>query len=321
MHARRTRTAFLWALTLMILTAPSPARAQTQPPPFTLDDLVEIVRAGAIAEARIVTLVGQRCVAFTADDPNLARLRDAGAREPVLNAVRRACRVLPGEPRWVRLAPATLDVTVGRPVRLEPTAVGPDGVELPGALIRWTSSDSSVVHVGPDGRLEARRPGVAYVTALGSNGIASEPATVVVTRPPLERKSTATAVALGAIVPGGGQFYTGHGLKGALLFVGSVATAVAGFAVTTDDLSIVGPVPPSCTPTCTYDVTFEKKRPAVIPTLIAAGGLWAYGIVDAALQAKATQEARGPRPELRLFGEGRVNPDGTVDVPLVQIVF
>ena len=319
MQSRGIRTALPWALLLTILTTPSHARAQAQP--FTLDELVEIVRAGAIAEARIVTLVGQRCVGFEADDENLAGLSDAGAREPVLAAVRRACRVLPGEPRWVRAAPATVNVTVGGPIRLETTAIGPDGAEIPGALLRWTSSDSSVVHVGPDGALEARRTGVAYVSAVGSNGIASEPVTVVVTPQPIERKSTTTAIVLGTIVPGGGQFYTGHGLKGVLLFAGSVATAVVGLAVTTDNVSLIGPTPPSCTPSCTYTVNYEKKRPAVIPTLIAASGLWAYGIVDAALQARATQEARGTRPEMRFFSGGRVNPDGTIDVPVLQIVF
>lgn len=308
-----------WALALAILAPASRGFAQGRP--FSLDELVEFVRAGVIAESRMVTLVGERCVAFEVTDESLARLRLAGARDPLLAAVRRACRVLPGEPRWIRIAPLEVDVTVGRTVLLEATALAPDSSAIENALIRWSSSDSSVVGVRADGTLHARAPGVARVTARGTNGMESEPATVLVTPPRLERKSTTTAILLGILVPGGGQFYTGHGLKGALLFAGAVATAVTGFVVTSEDVGLVGPLPPGCSGDCTYTVNFEKKRPAVIPTLIAAGGLWAYGVVDAALQAKATQEARGPAPRLELFGHGTVAPDGTVTVPLVRIVF
>jgi hypothetical protein len=319
MNARRRIAASCGALALALAIPCSEARAQGRP--FTLDDLLEIVRSGVIAESRIVALVGQRCIAFTADEQHLGRLGAVGASESVLTAVRGACRILPGEPRWIRVEPVTVNAIAGSPVRLRAIALSPDSAVIDDAFIRWESSDSSVVDVLPDGTLEARSAGIVEVRARGTNDQVSDPATVVVTRPVLARKSTTTAVLLGTIVPGGGQFYTGYGLKGALLFGGSVATAVVGFLVTSDEVSLSNPTPPSCTPTCTYTVTFEKKRPAVIPTLIAAGGLWAYGIVDAALQARATQEALGPEPRLEWFADSTLQPDGTLTVPVLRFVF
>ena len=318
-NARRAIVAGSAVLGLVLATPLAEARAQGEP--FTMEQLDEIVRSGAIAESRVVTIVTERCIAFPADGESMRRLRASGASESVLAAVRDACRILPGEPRWIRLEPNAVTVFTGIPIRLRVTALAPDSTMLDGVFVRWESSDSSVVAVRPDGTLEARTPGVAEVRARSRNDRVSEPATVLVTRRPPERKSTSTALVLGTVVPGGGQFYTGHGLKGALLFGGSVATTLAGFVVTSEDVRVVGPAPPGCALNCTYDVTYTRKRPAVVPALVAAGGLWAYGILDAVLQAKATQETRGPRPAMRFFASHTVRPDGSVDMPIIQIVF
>ncbi len=85
-------------------------------------------------------------------------------------------------------------------------------------------------------------------------------------------------------------------------------------------MSLSDPVPPSCSGTCTYTVVFEKKRPAVVPTFIAAGGLWLYGVIDASLAARATQRF-GAGPRVEIFGEARRDPDGTVQLPFLQVYF
>lgn len=308
----------LWALALALFFPAPQGFAQGRP--FTLEDLVEIVRSGAIAESRIIRLVGDRCVAFAATEANLARLRDAGAKASVTSAVRRACRVLPGEPRWVALGPPSVDVVVGKPVPLTATALAPDSSEIPQALLRWTSSDSAVVEVRPDGSLAARAPGLAYVTAIGTNDVRSDAATVIVRSPPVARKSTTTAILVGTLVPGGGQFYTGQSLKGALLFAASVATTAIGFAVTSNEVSLTDPQPPECAVGCTFVVTFEKKRPAIVPTLIAAGGLWLYGVFDASQTARATHVS-SRRLKVELLGEATFSRDGTVDLPFMRILF
>ena len=318
-RARRSAARALAFAIAAGLGLPGTARAQAQP--FALDDLERIVQAGVIAEARLLTLIGERCVAFVADAASLDRLRRAGASPAVLDAVRRACRVLPGEPRWIRVETPQVETHVGDLVPARVTALAPDSTPIPRAEILWTSSDPNVVDIDRAGRAVARRPGIARLVARGTNGIESDPVTVIVTRPPSARKGLTTAILLGSLVPGGGQFYTGQGLKGAVLFAGAVATTVVGFAVTTDEILLGDPVPPTCVGTCTFPVTFQKKRPAVVPTLVAAGGLWLYGVIDAALAARATQEAAGPPPRVEWFARGEMHTDGTLTVPVLRIRF
>lgn len=305
-------TLTILALVLALLSLATEARAQARP--IALEELEEVVRSGAVAQARVIALVRDRCVAFTADEASARRLREAGATEPVLAAVREACRVLPGEPRWVRIVPPSAEVRVGATAQFKAVALAPDSSEIANPLLRWTSSNPALARVSADGRVTGQAPGVAFVTAIATNGMTAG-ATVLVTGPlpSLARKSTGTAIALGTLVPGGGQFYVGQGFKGGILFTGSVATAVVGLAVTTDKSSVITP-DPDCLERCAYTITHERNRPAVIPTLIAAAGLWAYGIVDAAQQARATQTAR--RPGFRLFGGALLRADGMLEISL-----
>ncbi|MBI4512868.1 MAG: Ig-like domain-containing protein, partial [Gemmatimonadetes bacterium] len=232
--------AIVCALALTAAYASSEGRAQGARP-FTLEQLEEIVKSGLIAEARLVTLLGERCVDFVADEASLTRLRAAGATDPVLEAVGRACRVLPGEARWVRIEPRRAEIRVGKALALTAVVLAGDSSEIRDASVRWASSDSTKVAVGPDGRVTAMGRGVAVVTATAPSGVVDSvtiraftgarveitpyagvfvPTTSVVDQAELQTKHQAAALFGGRLT---GWLTDWLGLEGALAFSPSSA--------------------------------------------------------------------------------------------------
>lgn len=70
---------------------------------------------------------------------------------------------------WIGVSPAVPGLGVGEAMPLAATVHGVSGRPLPGHIVTWSSSDSSVVAVAADGTVTGVAPGWATVTAT-SNG-------------------------------------------------------------------------------------------------------------------------------------------------------
>ena len=75
----------------------------------------------------------------------------------------------------IQSAPTTL--TVGESVLLKARAYNAVNQEIGGISFSWTSSDTAVLGISPDGRITARNPGNASIRA-GVSGISSLPAVI-----------------------------------------------------------------------------------------------------------------------------------------------
>jgi uncharacterized protein YjdB/alpha-tubulin suppressor-like RCC1 family protein len=70
-------------------------------------------------------------------------------------------------------------VTVGRTLQFTALVRDASGTELSGHALTWSTSDSSVADVSPNGAVTARKPGSATITAASEGQTASAPLTVV----------------------------------------------------------------------------------------------------------------------------------------------
>lgn len=238
--------------------------------PYTLDEVVRIVSSGVVPETRIASLVRERCIAFRADEPAVTQLRRAGAGPELVRALRAACRILPGEPRELRIEPDTVALQVGERLTLRARGTAPDGKALDGFPVRWSSQDPRVAAVDGEGRVGALAPGMTRVEARAANEVRAIVRVWVRPAPAATALSPRTALLVGALVPGAGQFYTNQPEKGLLVFGGVAALLTAGFAVQDGG-----------------------DRPLLVPGLLVAGGLWAYGAADARRRAEG-RDAAGP---------------------------
>lgn len=186
----RRRTVRLAALPLLLacsLLAPTAASAQAKP--FSLEQVTTLLRGG-VQRAYILELVRPSCVAFEMTPENERSLRDGGADESFVGALKGFCiREGAAEPPassgdaqgggFAASAEFLAETLTAVPWRGHESAVLVTGttdtlsvrldtnipVAVPHNLLTWTSDAPSVVAVDETGIIYARAPGQAYVTA------------------------------------------------------------------------------------------------------------------------------------------------------------
>lgn len=285
------------ALALGVLAAGSARDLPAQDLPYTLDEVIRIVSSKVVPQERIAALLRQRCVAFRVDDGALERLQRVGAEAALLQAVRASCRLLPGEPRALQIEPDSLTLQAGERFSLAVRGTGPDGKPLEGVRVRWASQDSRVVSVDDDGRLSAEAPGMTRVTVTAPNDVSAN-LRVWVYPAPLRREITpGTALLVGALVPGAGQFYTAEPAKGLLIFGGVATSLTAGLAVRDGG-----------------------DRPLFVPGILAAATLWTYGALEGQQRARAL-EAQPAQIRVGWLEPPQAGRDGGVRWPLLSLRF
>lgn len=299
--------ALLWA---SVLAGPvGTAQAQNRQP-YSLDQLIEIIESGVFSDSRILFLVRENCLGFQLDDEAALRLQRAGASAGLVSALRDQCVRLPQIVASVTITPREVELPTGGSRILRAHALGPDSTEIPDVTFRWISEDTSVVDVAPDGLVMGLAPGDTRVIARSESGLAAaaQVRVVAATEPDslaVERragKSVATAATLGVLLPGGGEFYTGNGVKGAVVLAGAAASLAAGYLITSDEIvgrTLDPDTPPLCdeTGSCTFSgdiaVRVKETRQIVIGAA-AAGAFWLYGLVDGIRSARAPRSSAAP---------------------------
>ncbi len=192
-----------------------------------------------------------------------------------------------------------------------------------------------------------KRPGRTRVVASTTEGPTGS-ATVTVVRTaagaaegeeaeqlPPGAKSVGTATALGVLLPGGGEFYTGNTAKGLGIVVGSAAAVVAGLLITSEDTLDLAFIPTG-SPTGPgsareypgeFEFTIDETGYFVVGAAV-AGALWVYGLVDGILAAKKSRRIpveaemeREPGLSLQIAPvDGvRIARDGTTEITLIRI--
>ncbi len=184
------------------------------------------------------------------------------------------------------------------------------------ALEHW----SAVLSAAPDdveareaiGRLAGADPPARQQVAEPERRAAAPPPAP----PPVSERSSSnlsatTAALLGVAVPGGGEFYVGRPLRGALVLGGSAAALAAGFLITRLEVDCRS-VPQNgvCPP---EDLLGETEtRPYLTPAIAAAALLTMAGAIDAALGVS------GPRGSGGLSSRVESTNDGGVDITLLR---
>ncbi len=288
---------YLWAPTALLLIVgcliASPLAAQDRPP-YTLDQLIQLLESGVFSEERVITLTEQSCLAFRLDEGAESRLRASGASNSLIRQLRGVCTRLSSAVASVRVTPSVLEIAVDSSGVLQARAFGPDTVEVPGVSVDWSSDDSTIARV-MDGTVLGVGPGTTTVSARTPDGVVGL-ATVAVGAERSGAKSTATAAALGVVVPGGGEFYTGNAVKGAIVLAGVAGALAAGYLITKTDTSTTVMGDPVCSDTeCTFTVqTTVTESRYVIAGVAVAAVFWTYGLIDGIISAKKSQ---APSPE------------------------
>ncbi len=315
------RYALLTSTVLLALLAAgvSGLQAQEERPPFTLDQLTQMVESGVFSDQRILFLVREACLGFRLDDEAAGKLRVSGASEGLIANLRgrSQCVKLPRVVTFVALEPAELAVATGSTEILRAKALDPDSTAIPNVVFEWSSDDSTVAVVSQGGVVMGRSPGMTWVRAVspqGPVGMARVSVSAAVARQPAEPtdtlgtgsftgKSPATAAALGFVLPGGGEFYSGNTAKGVVVLLGAAAGLAAGYLITSEE--ITGFQYSAATPTatcqvdpgtgntlCTYSVTrtdtVKETRQIVVGAAV-AGAFWLYGLIDGVRSAKKSR--------------------------------
>lgn len=302
---RRRRVAVVGALFAVFFAVLAPRTATGQDLPYTYEEVVQLGASRVVPEARVIALIGKRCVAFRADAAALGLLRAAGVRERVLAAVRSACRILEGEPASLRIEPDSVSVRVGDRVTLTTHGLGPGGKLLERVQVRWSSADQQVATVDEAGRVSAHAPGMTRVTVRATNDVRAVARVWVRPAPPPPAVASSpdpgTALLVGSLVPGAGQFYTAQPTKGLLVFGGVAGALSAGFAFRDGG-----------------------DRPLLWPGIAAAAGLWIYGALDGHHEAsekrrKLSRGSSGPRWEV--LSRPGPTASGNVNVSLLTLRF
>lgn len=104
------------------------------------------------------------------------------------------------------------------------------------------------------------------------------------------RPSPGSALALGMLLPGGGQFYTGRPLGGVVLLAAAGGAAAAGFLIEETDVRCLRAVEPgqSCPPD--QIVGTNTTRPYLTWGLVGAGALVLGGAIEAFLHARGVDD-------------------------------
>jgi hypothetical protein len=344
------RYAYLLFLICFASLAAVPARLEAQErQPYSIDQIIELIDSGVFAETRILMLVRESCIGFRLDEDATRRLSGAGASAELIGGFRDVC--VRGFIETVLVTPAELDMEVGATRILRAQAMAPDSAQITGIVFEWTSADTAVAEVSGGGTVLAKAPGVVRIaattqegpsgTALVRVGVAGAEAEAEGGEIPetgaAGGKSVGTAAALGVVVPGGGEFYTGNTGKGAVVLAGSAAALAAGYFITSEEVLSVsysatdpGTCAPEGTP-CSFDVTRSeqvKTTNNLIYGAAAAGALWLYGLIDGIRSAKKSQvapaeEQSGDNPGISLEiapADGvRYTAFGEVELTLIRI--
>lgn len=307
----RSPRAYLLILWLIAAAHPAALPAQERPP-YSLDQVVELVRSGVFSADRIIELTGRSCLAFRVDETAVSRLLAAGANQGLVERLRDVCRRLPVT---VMVEPSEIELEVGKQDTLTARALTADSVPILGIGFRWRSDDTTVVVASDSGGVTAVAPGETRVRAITPEGPQGLATVRVMAMPPPDDslslpdslriaeatgKSVGTAVALGLVIPGGGELYSGNVVKGLTILVGSAAAVTAGALISNEDTVSLVRRPDAGTPdpcnadeaTCVWDVTNEaevEETSYLVVGAAAAGALWLYGLIDGIRAASRTR--------------------------------
>jgi hypothetical protein len=293
------RYAYLLLFVYLAMSAFVPARLEAQErEPYSIDQIIELIESDVFSDTRIVMLAERSCIDFRVDDEAAQQLLSAGASSVLIAGLRSStvCVRLPsGFVDAVVVTPAELDMAVGATRILRAQAMAPDGTQITGVVFEWTSADTAVAEVSGGGMVLAKASGAVRIaattqegpsgTALVRVGAAAGPeAEEMLDADAAGGKSVGTAAALGVVVPGGGEFYTGNTGKGAVVLAGSAAALAAGYFITSEEIlsvSYSATDPGTCQPeSCTFNVTRSsevKTTNNLVYGAAAAGALWLYG--------------------------------------------
>ncbi len=320
--------------------------------PYTLDQLKRMVETGVFPDGRILALARESCIGFTMDAESRSELREAGASEGLIASLRQICVRLPLVVTTIVVTPAELELPVGASRPLRAQALAADSSRLANVAFEWSSEDTIVADVSMDGMVVGKAPGmtrilvstadgpskrtpVRVVRAVAAEASAGDTASLAVER--RSGKSAGTAAALGFVIPGGGEFYSGNTAKGVVVLLGAAGALTAGYFITSDDV-LATKLTPTATPncdvqqsSCTISVDkqteIEETRQIVIGAAI-AGAFWLYGLVDgirSANRAPVTAGEPGGEGEsglsLQLIpADGlRVSASGDAELTLLRI--
>ncbi len=152
---------------------------------------------------------------------------------------------------------------------------------------------------------------------------------------PAGAKSVSTATALGVLIPGGGEFYTGNTVKGIGIVVGAAAAVAVGALITTKDTTDLSftstgdPTGPSDAQRYPANaVATGDETSYIVAGAAVAGALWLYGLVDGIMTAKRSrrvpvdeemQEPQGLSVRIAPFDGIRVAPNGYAEITLIRI--
>jgi hypothetical protein len=311
-------------------------RLHAQDPPYSVDQLITLIQSRVFSDERILERVSESCLGFRLDEEAETRLRSAGASDELMSGLREACVSLPYGVEFLRLRPAQLELPVGDVQELRAEPLSEDSTLLGPVPLAWSSTDTAVADVFGNGIVVGKAPGEAIIAARTEGGVEGTMRVLVVpdTLAVSLGKSVSAAAALGVVVPGGGEFYTGNTAKGGLILAGSAAAIAAGFLITSEDTVASEPVlNETCVDgSCVLEVAsasqVEKKKDMLVVGAAVAGALWAYGLVDGILTAKKSKPSPA-RPADRFDGglsvqllpeDGiRVGRAGSVDLTLVRL--
>ena len=130
---------------------------------------------------------------------------------------------------------------VGDEIAARTITLSHDGLDVP-AVPLWSSTDSLILRVAPNGNIEAVGTGTTRITATVNGLSASHQFNVM-----SGRKRWGSAFALSLIFPGGGQFYVGHPGRGVFTML-AVGGAVASSLLIKDITVHCGARTSVCTP-------------------------------------------------------------------------
>ncbi len=338
---------FTALLCLVILGQPAEGLGQErqQRPPFRLEQLVELVESDVFPAERIVFLANQSCLGFRLDDVAEATLREAGATDQLIASLRGVCvRML----TRVVVRPAEIQLQMGASRILRAEALDQDSARISNVIFVWSSEDTTIAEVSAGGVVLGLAQGETNVTAAIEGGPAGSALVRVVkaaAAAPAEEdslqfqveggKSVATAAALGVVIPGGGEFYAGNTVKGAVVLAGVAAALTAGYLITNEDTLDVtrsAQLPDCDTPNrCEYPVSSEfqvKETNNLVIGAAVAGAFWLYGLVDGIRSAKryrpeqpTVEEQSGLGASLELLPRGGVvhRANGDLDLTLLKV--
>ena len=297
----------------------SPLRLEAQErPPISVDQLERLLNSGVFSDERIITLAEQACLDFNLDEAIEARLQRAGATPSLIRQLRGVCTKVQLDVTTLIVMPQQLELAAGDTASLSARALA-DSVVTADVELSWSSANTAVATVDTSGIVTAAAPGTTKIFARTATGVASfATITVTATTDQIAQqpggKSVGAAAALGVIIPGGGEFYTGNAAKGAVVLLGAAGALAAGYLITTTDSALsnaTATAPPTCDPangSCSVPIRVtltETEERAVIAGAIVAGAFWIYGLIDGIRSAKRS----GVRAESDIMEDQPVRND------------